>query len=374
MPPCTGTPHAQEWDAGTRSLHWPDRDRPNSARPTPPAAAGIRPPAEDQSLPAAAAPAPTSPGFRRLAVVTTALTLVLIALGGAVRATDSGLACPTWPGCFSGGDFLPPAGLNVWLEHSHRLVAGGVGLLVAALGVWALARYRSRADIVWPAVAAGVAVVVQALLGAFVVWLQLRAELVTAHLGLGMAVVGCLLFLSVAATRPRRARPADDDRRLARASLAVAGLTYAQILVGGHVTGLGAGLAFVPGFPWLGLVAFGPVVSEGDAYNVVHRLLAGLLVVAVGLLVWTARQVRAAGWQRRLPWVAAVLVGVQVLLGVANLANGLSWVSVIPHLAVASWIWAVLVVLTTLAYRDPPPAGAAVPASDPGRTLAGTAR
>lgn len=336
-----------------------------------------RPP--EVPLPSAAPPAlaggppPRTSGFARLAVVTVGVTLVLIAVGGAVRATDSGLACPTWPGCFSGGDFLPPADLNVWLEHGHRLIAGAVGLLVAAQAVWAIARYRHRAEILWPSVVAATAVVVQALLGAFVVWLQLRAELVTAHLGLAMAVVGCLLFVAVAANRPRVA--ASPDLRVARTSLAVAGLTLVQILVGGHVTGLGAGLAFVPGPPWLGIVAFGPVETEGDAVNVAHRLLAVVLVVAVGLLVQSARRAGATGWRRRLPVVAAVLVGLQVLLGVANLANSLSWVSVIPHLAVASWIWAVLVVHTALAYREPAPArGAAATAAVPERSLAGSER
>jgi cytochrome c oxidase assembly protein subunit 15 len=290
-------------------------------------------------------PRPVGRGFARLSVVAAVWSLLVVALGGAVRATESGLACPTWPGCFYAGDFVPPGDLNVWLEHTHRLLAGGVGLLIAAQLVWALARHRRRPRILWPVVGAAVAVNAQALLGALVVWNLLRAELVTAHLGLGLAVVGLLLFVAVEVTGVRAGAV---DRSLARTSMWVTAVTYVQILVGGHVSGVGTGLAYVDG-PLLGVATLGPIASEGEFFNVAHRVLALAVLVAVGVLVRRARAAGATGWLLRLPHLAAGLVGLQVLIGVANLYSGLSFLAVIPHLAVASWIWSALVLTTTLA-------------------------
>jgi heme a synthase len=313
--------------------------------------------------------------FQRLAVVTLVSTLVLVALGGAVRATDSGLACPTWPGCFTAGDFVPALQLNVWLEHSHRLLAGVVGLQIAALLIWAIARYRSRRAILWATVAAAVAVNVQATLGALVVWRLLRAELVTAHLGMAMLIIGCLVFLVVrASTVADAVTTGARDLRLARLSLGVTGLCFVQILIGGHVTGINAGLAFTD-FPLMGGAIFPPITTEAEAFHVAHRLVAYLLTAAVVVLCVRAvryrRELEAAGtwspeqrWLVRLPMWAAALVVVQVALGVANLMNATSFVTVIPHLAVASWIWTVLAFATALAYRRAPAAAGAAPPVD----------
>lgn len=291
-------------------------------------------------------------GFQRLAIATVVCSLLLVAVGGAVRATDSGLACPTWPGCFSAGDFLPPRDLNVWLEHSHRLIAGVVALLIAAQAVWALARFRHRPGILWPTLIAAVGVLVQAILGALVVLHLLRAELVTAHLGMAMLVVGCLLVIAVNAAPVEPVGP-PGDRGFAHAAAGVSAVTLVQILVGGHVTGIAAGLAFTgPQFPFLGLVAFEPLQTAPQVFNLLHRVLAIVVAGAVMWLITRARRTGQTGWRLRLPRIAAYLVVLQILLGVANLASGLSFVTVIPHLAVASWIWTVLVLTTVLAYRD----------------------
>lgn len=300
-------------------------------------------------------------GLQRLAVGSTVATLGLISLGGAVRATDSGLACPTWPGCFHAGDFVPARDLHVWLEHSHRLFAGVVGLLIAAMTVWALARYRRRRDVLLPTLAAAVLVNVQALIGALVVWRLLQAELVTTHLGLAMIITACLITVAVNLRWPSVATRGPRDLRLATRTSVVAGLALVQILVGGHVTGIGAGFAYrLDGFPFMDGAVFPALAtaSERELFHASHRWLGLALLIAV---VWLWRQAprivpdgvdgRQRAWLLRLPAIAAGLVALQAVIGVANLWSELSWVTVIPHLAVAAFIWAVLFLDALLAHR-----------------------
>ena len=116
--------------------------------------------------------------FAKLAVAAAVATFVLIAVGGLVRATDSGLGCPDWPLCF--GDWLPPADLHAWIEHTHRLTAAVfVGPLVGAVGlITVFTRRRRDLPLLGAAVVAGVLVIAQSLLGAAVVlqWPGRRAR------------------------------------------------------------------------------------------------------------------------------------------------------------------------------------------------------
>lgn len=315
-----------------------------------------------------------TPAFRRLALSAAVTALVVIAVGGATRATDSGLACPTWPGCFTGGDFLPPisgqfvdalgrtvGGINIWLEHSHRLIAGVLALQIAALLVWVVRSYRHVPGLLWPVVVAAVAVNVQAILGALVVWNLVRVELVTTHLGLGTATMALMVYLAARARGVLRAPEEPWRRQLWRFAVGVTAVLWAQILIGGHLTGIHGGLAYKSEV-LLGLFSVGPITVEAEAFNVAHRYVA--LVVAGLIMALGIRLKRyadsglggpAAGRALRWTRIAAVLTGLQIALGVANLYSDLSFVSVIPHLMVASWILAAMVMVCVSLASEPHP-------------------
>jgi protoheme IX farnesyltransferase len=344
--------------------------------------------------------------FQRLAAATAAATFVLIAVGGLVRATDSGLGCPDWPRCF--GKLVPPPELHAWIEHSHRLVASVIVVLVSVLAVAAWRSGQAR-SVRWSAVGAVALVLGQALLGAIVIWRKLEAESVTLHLATALALLALLEFIAFRSRWPARDRrattagadasrtagaavslAAGDDasqpagasqaagmeaaratggdsspagaeasraagtersRRFARLTVVGAGLVYVQMLVGSTVTGRDAGLAF-PDFPLMNGRLVPDLTLATAKLQVLHRGLA-MVVGVVIVLTWL--------WARRTQWMhptvtrlagyASGLVVVQIALGIANVWNRLSALTVVPHLAVGSLLWGVVFLLALHASR-----------------------
>jgi cytochrome c oxidase assembly protein subunit 15 len=80
------------------------------------------------------------------AVLTAAATLFLIWMGGLVTSHGVGMAVPDWPTTYGYNMFFFPFSKwmgGIFYEHSHRLVASGVGLLTAVLAAWIWARETS---------------------------------------------------------------------------------------------------------------------------------------------------------------------------------------------------------------------------------------
>ena len=109
---------------------------------------------------------------------TAASTLILIAAGGLVTSTGSGLAVPDWP--LSYGMLMPPMVGGVFYEHGHRMIATAVGFLTVILAIWTW-RVENR---LWVKRLAGIAlaaVVLQGLLGGLTVIFLLPTPVSVSH-------------------------------------------------------------------------------------------------------------------------------------------------------------------------------------------------
>ncbi len=289
--------------------------------------------------------------FQRLAAITLVTTLVLVTIGVAVRATDSGLACPTWPGCFE-GQFLPALddGFNVWIEWIHRSVAALIGVLILGMAVVALRDHRDRATIVWPSIAAVLLVAFQAWLGRETVAQGNTGESVTAHLAAAMALVGLLVFLVVRAAYPAKL-PADrGSQRFTLLAAFAAAAIFALLMFGSHVTAQNAALVFLD-WPLMGGSAFPALTDTATAAQVFHRWVGVLVGLVLVVLV-----VAALRTQRRHPALVRLALAVAILYPIQSVVGGLQiltildeWTQVL-HVALGTLIWTGAAALAIASY------------------------
>jgi heme o synthase len=323
--------------------------------------------------------------FQKLAAATVVTTFLLVTLGVVVRATDSGVACPTWPGCFE-GQFLPrpDQGAQVWLEWTHRTVAALIGVLILALAFVAVRSHRDRASILYPSLAAVALVGFQAWLGRETVRLGNTGESVTAHLAAAMALVGLVVYLLVRSFYPARLGGSGGSQRFTLLAAFTAGTTFALLLFGSHVTATNAWNVF-PDWPLMGGTPFPSLVGEQVEAHVLHRwvaVLVGLFFAAVAVVAWrTQRRHAQLVW---LATIAAVLYPIQAIVGGLQILTGLAGWTQTLHVALGSIIWALMAALTIAAYyeartearvADPDGFGdRSERATDPSRTLRDSVR
>jgi heme A synthase len=313
--------------------------------------------------------------FRRLADLTAITTFLLIMVGGVVRVSESGLGCGPggsgtegWPLC--GGEVIPLVGdVNRIIEFSHRVLAAIVVALIALLARRAYSGLRTRRaqtsppDQRWAlrgSLAAGVLVLAQAALGGLTVENSLAEELVAAHLGLAMLLLGLLLWLGQRARAELAAEsrtPADTSIRSLRPYAATAAiLLLAAIVAGGYMAGTeeegvnevgpniaGAHLACGETFPTClddRILPFGE--SRLTDIHLTHRVLVYAATAAILLLLGIAYR---RGSRSRLLALAALLLFGQLVLGALNVWLGEHAVLVVAHLTTATLLWGCLLLI-----------------------------
>jgi heme o synthase len=286
--------------------------------------------------------------FQRLAALTLATALALVAIGVIVRVTDSGLGCPDWPLCH--GQLIPALDdPKAWIEWVHRTVAVVIGFEIIGLAILAVRDYRDRPSILWPSLAAVGLVGFQAWLGRETVRLGNSGESVTAHLASALALVALLVFLTVRAGYPGRIGGRGASQRFTLLAAFTTGVTFALLLFGSQVTATSSALVF-PDWPLMNGSLL-PAITDVTAAHVLHRWVAaivGLIVVALAVVAWRTQRDHPA--LVRLSVGAAILFAIQVVIGGAQVLTRLAEWTQTLHLALGAMIWATLTGLTVTSY------------------------
>jgi heme o synthase len=285
--------------------------------------------------------------IQRVAWAATVITYFLIALGGTVLATDSGLSCPDWPLCF--GQAYYSGTFHVFLEQFHRFTAATVSVLVVLLAIGIIARARKDRALLSLAIAAPILLAVQIVLGGLTVLWKLPPQIITAHLATALALFALVITIAVLSGMPApgKERPA-KTRKFAQLAISNALLVFILMLLGSYVTGSGAALA-CPGWPFCTPASWA-VSNHLASINVLHRVYA----VFVGLVtLWTVvsalRRWHVARGQAIVGLVGGVLFVWQAIVGgLIVLLNEPAFVAGL-HLALATAVWGTLVLLAALA-------------------------
>lgn len=254
---------------------------------------------------------PSVATVRRLAAAAVVLNILLIVTGGAVRLTDSGLGCPTWPNCTDGSLVTTPElGAHGIIEFGNRLLGVGLELLGIALLLVVL-KLRKAVPASWRLLAVVQVLVVpaQALVGGILVLTDLNPYVRLLHFLISFPITfAALALLRRAVDGPNLRVPlVRAEMRWLLGGLLV--VTVAVIVIGSVVTGAGPH----GGDPTADRLAF-----DLDTVTRIHADLTYLLVGLVAATAIVSRPLCATGSARRSIAVLVVLLPAQAILGYAQ--------------------------------------------------------
>ena len=154
--------------------------------------------------------------YRRFAILTIGAVVLLIAIGGIVRTTGSGMGCPDWPKCF--GTWIPPTdvsqlppnyqeiykdhgyasmefnAMKTWIEYINRLIGVLIGFITLATALISLRLRRILPQVTRLSILALFMVIVQGGIGAYVVRTNLQVGLITLHMVVALGILIVLIW------------------------------------------------------------------------------------------------------------------------------------------------------------------------------------
>ncbi|GAA5483814.1 COX15/CtaA family protein [Haloferula sargassicola] len=316
--------------------------------------------------------------FQKIALASLLSVLLLVFVGAIVRVTGSGLGCPDWPTCW--GCLIPPWKVeqvdlskidfdkfqakaarlgrdpatvtpehilesfnprHVWTEYLNRLTSLPVGLFAVATLVAAFGRPGRQRVVVGTAMAALIVILINAWMGARVVYSGIKPGILTAHMALAMLLIVLQVFTLWRGTdRPRRL--ALDPRQASRLRWGVGAvivLVVVEGIMGSQIRELTDEMARHHGgedrTAWIGEL-------EKSGLYLVHRSFSWLIVVAT-VAGWIFTRRGTHGRPGKAATLALVLVGCQMVLGLIMAQVRVHQVAQVLHVGLAAILLAAVV-------------------------------
>ncbi len=298
--------------------------------------------------------------FSALSICLLCYTLLVILWGAYVRITGSGAGCGShWPLC--NGEIVPrSASVETLIEYSHRITSG-----LAFLGALALFYFSRRlftpTQLVYRASKwAMVFMVLEALVGAALVLLELvgentslaRAVVIGLHLINSLLLSGSLALTSWWSLRPQARVGMRSVKKLWL--YLFCGVSLLLVGSSGAITALGDTLFPVSSLSEGVFQDLDPSAHFLLRLRVFHPLLAVLTsLVLIGMATAVVLSERSQQ-QKKLASALGTLVLLQITLGFANLLLLAPLALQLGHLLLANLVWASFLLLGAAEFELPP--------------------
>ncbi|MES2661533.1 MAG: COX15/CtaA family protein [Verrucomicrobiota bacterium] len=318
--------------------------------------------------------------FQKLATAALISVLVLMFVGAIVRVTGAGMGCPDWPTCW--GCLIPPTKVeqvdfaklpiekfqrkaermgrdpatiseeslraefnprHVWTEFLNRLASLPVGFFSLATFIAGFWQRSKRPLVFWMAFASLITVLVNAWMGARIVYSGLAPGQITLHLALAMALLGMLVYCAWRGTDTPW-RIGMESKPLAKLRVGVTMLLLAVIaegILGSQVREMTDELAKIHANAARETWA---LELEGSWIYLAHRSFSWALIGLAGW-TWVMTTRHRRGGAGMVEKVVVVILLSQMILGlVMAQVHIYSWVQVL-HVGLAAillaflWLW-----------------------------------
>ncbi|MER7155601.1 COX15/CtaA family protein [Streptomyces lydicus] len=287
---------------------------------------------------------PSAAFVRRAALATVVMAVIIVVTGGAVRLSQSGLGCSTWPKCTP--DSLTPTaamGINGIIEFSNRMLTDVLCAVVGLFIIAARARHPRRRSLTRLGWAQFWLVMSNAVIGGITVLSGLNPYIVGSHF------LAATALLTVAVLSWRRACEGDEEPRdlvtrpVRQLAWLLVGATGALTVIGTVVTGAGP--------------------HAGDARKVhriplnwqeITQLHVDFVYIVVGLTValwFTLRAVKAPAAPRRMVLELFGCLMAQGVIGYVQYFMGLPELVIGLHMLGSTLVW-ICALRLALALRD----------------------
>ncbi len=333
--------------------------------------------------------------FIRTNRITIIVLFLVIAAGGIVRSTGSGMGCPDWPKCFN--RIVPPTDVaqlpagyeqqyidgrakknqrfakivdffgypemadkirhdesilkhesfnaaKTWTEYVNRLVGVAAGFCLLFAAIFSFTYLKTKPSIVGWSVLNVFVVVLQAWLGSIVVSTNLMPWIITVHMLLALLIVGISIYTFYLATtfRNKAILSGQAFGALKGIALLTLAITVVQVVFGTEVR------EAVDHLNDQGLARADWVAQLGQPYFV-HRVLAYTsLGLTILLFFLVKNKFSSLTLQSKYAWIVLILVGVQMISGIVLARFDVPAFAQTTHLVVASLFFGAQYYLTLL--------------------------